>query len=382
MNTHDDPPAVAEPRFDVVADHGFDAFPTLANDPIVTPFVVQLGNETRSSIEMPLRELLERLDSGGVHPSTSQPAPETYAERFRAAARPVLGITVSSALSGSLNAADQGRALAPGVDVMLHDSGTVSAAESFQVHAAMTARARGHDLATAVEWMRQVHAETELFFTLGTLVYLQRGGRIGRVMATLGTVLDLKPIITVDKKAGAYTTVARARTWGRAIAREVAPLYALGLVVLTLLLLASFLLGVLADVLARGVPAATVASFLLLKLPAAAAAGLPLALLFAALLALTRLTQDGELRAALHLGLAPRATVAPVLAVGAVVAGLTALNNEVVVPWSEARALEVQREILLRSPETVLQSGAFFQDAACSRASRSSPLGAPRVRGS
>jgi lipopolysaccharide export system permease protein len=152
-------------------------------------------------------------------------------------------------------------------------------------------------------------------------------------------------------------------TWGRAIAREVAPLYALGLVVLTLLLLTSFLLGVLADVLARGVPAATVASYLLLKLPAAAAAGLPLALLFAALLALTRLTQDGELRAALHLGLAPRATVAPVLAVGAVVALLTVLNNEVLVPWSEARALEVQREILLRSPETVLQSGAFFQDA-------------------
>ena len=217
MNTHDDPSTTAEPRFDVVADHGFDAFPTLANDPIVTPFVVQLGNETRSSIEMPLRELLERLDSGGVHPSTSQPAPETYAERFRAAARPVVGITVSSALSGSLNAADQGRALAPGVDVTLHDSGTVSAAESFQVHAAMTARARGHDLATAVEWMRQVHAETELFFTLGTLVYLQRGGRIGRVMATLGTALDLKPTITDDKKAGAYATVARARTWGRAI---------------------------------------------------------------------------------------------------------------------------------------------------------------------
>lgn len=211
------PPTPSEPRFDVVADHGFDAFPTLANDPIVTPFVVQLGDETRASTEMPLPELLARLDAGGVHPSTSQPAPDAYAERYRAATRPVLGVTVSSALSGSLNAADQGRALAPEVEVTLHDSGTVSAAQSFQVHAAMTARARGLDLATAIEWMRQVHAETELFFTLGTLVYLQRGGRIGRVMATLGTMLDLKPIITVDKAVGAYATVARARTWGRAI---------------------------------------------------------------------------------------------------------------------------------------------------------------------
>ena len=152
-------------------------------------------------------------------------------------------------------------------------------------------------------------------------------------------------------------------TWGRGLAREIAPLYALGLAVLTLLLMVSFLLDVLADVVARGVPAGTVAAFLLLKLPSAAAAGLPLALLFAALLALSRATQDGELRAALQLGLSPVATVRPVLAVGAAVALLTLANNEVLVPWAEQRALEVQREILLRSPETVLRSGAFFQDA-------------------
>ncbi len=151
--------------------------------------------------------------------------------------------------------------------------------------------------------------------------------------------------------------------WGRAIAREVGPLYLLGLAVLTLLLLLSFLLGVLADVLARGVPVGTVAAFLLYKLPAAAAAGLPLALLFAALLALSRQSQDGELRAALLLGLPPRATVMPMLVLGASVAALTLVNNEVVVPWAERRAADVQREILLRSPATVLQTGAFFQDA-------------------
>lgn len=207
----------SEPAFDVVSDHGFDAFPTLANEPIVVPFAVHLGDETRASTEMPLDELLARLDAGGPHPRTSQPSPEAYAERYRAATRPVLAVTVSGAMSGSLNAADQGRALAPGADVTLHDSGTVCAGQSFQVHAAMTARARGHDLATAVDWMRRVHAETEFTFTLATLLYLRRGGRIGRVMATLGTMLDLKPVITVDKSVGAYTTVGRARTWRRAV---------------------------------------------------------------------------------------------------------------------------------------------------------------------
>jgi lipopolysaccharide export system permease protein len=151
--------------------------------------------------------------------------------------------------------------------------------------------------------------------------------------------------------------------WGRALAREITPLYALGLLVLLLLLLLSFLLEVLADVVARGAPAGTVAAFLLLKLPSAASAGLPLALLFAALLALSRATQDAEIKAALLLGLSPFATVRPMVLVGVAVTLLTLVNNELLVPWAEARALEVQREILLRSPETVLRSGAFFEDA-------------------
>jgi DegV family protein with EDD domain len=215
MNSSDALPR--EPQFDVVADHGFDAFPTLANDPIVTPFVVQVGSVAHRSTEMPLKTVLGHLEDGGPHPTTSQPAPEVYAERFRQATRPVLAITVSGALSGSLNAANQARALVPDLSVALHDSGTVSAGESFQVHAALTARARGESIETALEWMRAVHAETEFYFTIDTLTYLLRGGRIGRVQATLGTMLDLKPIVMVDKNVGAYVTAARARGWRKAL---------------------------------------------------------------------------------------------------------------------------------------------------------------------
>jgi DegV family protein with EDD domain len=211
------PAAAVEPQFDVVSDHGFDAFPTLANRPIVTPFVVQVGSVSYHSTDMPLQKVLAHLEDGGPHPTTSQPAPEVYAETFRQAQRPVLAITVSGALSGSLNAANQARALVPELPLTLHDSGTVCAGQSFQVHAAMTARARGLSLDTAIEWMRAVHAETEFLFTIDTLTYLQRGGRIGRVQATLGTMLDLKPIIAVDKSVGAYVTAARARGWKKAL---------------------------------------------------------------------------------------------------------------------------------------------------------------------
>ena len=151
--------------------------------------------------------------------------------------------------------------------------------------------------------------------------------------------------------------------FGRYLLSEIMPLFAAALVALGLLLMLVAMLGVLADVLARGVPPALVARFMLFKLPAAIGPGLPLALLFATLLALTRLGQDGEIKAALVLGVNPLRFVVPVLGLGLLVSLLTFANNELLVPYSEARAAEVERDILLLSPETVLQEGAFFSDA-------------------
>lgn len=151
--------------------------------------------------------------------------------------------------------------------------------------------------------------------------------------------------------------------FGRYLLREIAPLYAAGLAVLLLLLLVSFLLDVLADALSRGAPAGLVARYLLFKLPSAASAGLTLALLFATLLALARLAGDRELRAALSLGLGPAALLRPLLAAGLAVALLAVVNNELIVPWAEARALETQKELLIQAPEAFLREGAFFTDA-------------------
>lgn len=151
--------------------------------------------------------------------------------------------------------------------------------------------------------------------------------------------------------------------FGRYLIRETLPLLAAGVVTLVLLLLLYFLLGVLADVLARGVPPALVARYLLFKLPTAAGPALPLALLFAALLSVTRLGQDGEVKAALLLGVGPGQFLGPFLLLGLAVSALALVNNELIVPWSEARAGEVEKDILLLSPETVVEEGAFFQDA-------------------
>jgi lipopolysaccharide export system permease protein len=151
--------------------------------------------------------------------------------------------------------------------------------------------------------------------------------------------------------------------FSRYLMAEILPLYLAGLALLLLLLLGNFLLNVVADVLARGVPMSLLAQYLLFKLPTAAAAGIPLALLFAALLGLARISQDSELKAARTLGLGPRQLLGPMLVLGLTISALGVFNNELIVPASERRALEVEKSILLRSPQTFLEERAFFTDA-------------------
>lgn len=145
--------------------------------------------------------------------------------------------------------------------------------------------------------------------------------------------------------------------------REILPLYLAGLAVLLVLLLAATLLGVLAEVIARGVSPALVARFLLYSLPGAASHGIPLALLFAALLGLARLGQDGEIKASLLLGIGPGQFLAPLVGLGLLISSLSFLNSELLVPWSTSRALEAKKDILIQSPELFLQEGSFFTDA-------------------
>ena len=205
------------PHFDVISDGGLDPYAELLNDVPTAPFSVNFGSESRLATEFSRDDFFRRLKAGDPHPTTSQPTPQAYAQLLEQATRPVLAVTISSGLSGSSNAAEQARALEPTRALTIHDSRTLSAAQAFQVHAAMSARAAGHDLQTALDWTRQVSEQTELYFTIETLEFLKRGGRIGRVQATLGSLLNLKPVVTVDKSTGAYTNVGRARAWKGAL---------------------------------------------------------------------------------------------------------------------------------------------------------------------
>ena len=145
--------------------------------------------------------------------------------------------------------------------------------------------------------------------------------------------------------------------------KEIAPFYIAGLVILLMLLVTVFLSGGLAEFVSRGASPSLVASFLLYSIPSAASMGMPLALLFAALIGITRLGQDSEIKAALSLGLTPKNFAGPLIVMGLLVSAASFINNEVFVPWSDSRALEVQKDILIQSPEVFLEEDSFFTDA-------------------
>ncbi|EYB67719.1 hypothetical protein DEIPH_ctg033orf0151 [Deinococcus phoenicis] len=208
------------PLFAVATDGGLDAFEGLNNAVPVAPFSLNFGNKSYRMDEITREGLYRELQTNPAHPTSSQPTPQDWAEADREASGgtlPVLALTISSGLSGSRNAAEQARAVVPGIPVTIVDTRTLSAAQAFQVHAAATAAQRGETLETALDWVRRTAEETELYFTIETLEYLRRGGRIGRVQATLGGLLNLKPVITVDRTTAAYTNVGRARSYKGAI---------------------------------------------------------------------------------------------------------------------------------------------------------------------
>ena len=154
-------------------------------------------------------------------PTTAMPSSGLFAEIYRKLAKfdpHIFSMHISSGLSGTIGAARNGAEEARGeAQVDLWDTLTLSGGERFQVLAAALAAKAGWTMQAIQERLAKIREKTEVVYTLDTLEYLARGGRIGRVKAMAGALLHLKPVIRVDDD-GKYTTVATTRTIGKGLA--------------------------------------------------------------------------------------------------------------------------------------------------------------------
>lgn len=186
------------------------------------PLLINFGTESlRSGIDIQPEEFYRRLAADPDHlPTTAQPSVGEFVDLYRRVGqldKDIVSLHVSSGLSGTINSAAQAAKQCPDLNITLIDTKTLSAAEGFQIVAAAQAIRRGYSVDQIVKRAHEVGDQTEIFFTLDTLHYLQKGGRIGRVQAMAGALLNLKPVITVDKGPGTYITVAKGRSMSKSI---------------------------------------------------------------------------------------------------------------------------------------------------------------------
>jgi DegV family protein with EDD domain len=183
---------------------------------VVAPLFIQFPEGEISSDAISPDDFYNRLEAmRPAIPSTAQPSPEIFAGIYRRLAEAhdeILSIHISSGLSGTLNSARVGAAQAGQVMVHLFDSLTLSGGQRFQVLAAARAMQAGWKVEAILERLEKLRQQTEVIYTLETLEYLRRGGRIGRVQALAGTLLGLKPVIRVDPADGKYSTAGKERT--------------------------------------------------------------------------------------------------------------------------------------------------------------------------
>jgi DegV family protein with EDD domain len=207
----------------IVTDSAADLTPEEIRDLgiVVAPLHIQFPDGSVSSEEISRDDFYSRLKAlWPIIPSTSQPSAGMFGELYHKLAdlkEEVLSIHISSGLSGTLQSARLGAQ-----DAMHHfvehvDTLTLSGGQRFQVLAAALAARAGKSKAFILERLARIREATEVIYTLETLDYLAKGGRIGRVQALAGALLHIKPIIHVDRADGKYTTIGKERTLPKAL---------------------------------------------------------------------------------------------------------------------------------------------------------------------
>jgi len=190
-------------------------------DITIVPSLVIWGDEAlRDRVDIQPEEFYRRLESDPAFPTTSHPTPQdflrVYGEAIEKGAEEIVVITVSSAMSGTIETARQA-ARATETPTHIIDSKGPTMTVGWQVLAAARAREAGGDAQAMVEAAAQARATMVQFVCLDTLEYLHKGGRIGLATTFIGTMLRIKPLVYINHQTGLVEPGKRVRTRNKAL---------------------------------------------------------------------------------------------------------------------------------------------------------------------
>lgn len=183
--------------------------------------IINFGEESyREGIDIDYATFMARLQSGRELPKTAAPYPGDFIEAFReltASGESIVCIHPSTDVSGTVRSAQTAKEAFPDADIRIIDTRTIAgplAAMVLEAHALASAGASADEVEARV---REMIPRARIYFLVDTLEYLRRGGRIGGAAALVGTILQVKPILTF--RDGRVDQFEKERTKRRALAR-------------------------------------------------------------------------------------------------------------------------------------------------------------------
>lgn len=214
-------------RVAIVTDSASDLPPDAiaASGIVVVPLIVNFGADTyRAGTELATDEFWRRMTAPDApFPTTAASSPgdfkAAYDKAFADGAGAIISIHVAGTLSATLKSAQIARDMLPDREIHVVDSGSASMGEGMLAQMAAEMAGMGVSAAEIARIVTDRATDLDLYVALDTLDYLRKGGRISGAQAAIGTLLSVKPIITI--RDGVVHTADKPRTSGKARARVI-----------------------------------------------------------------------------------------------------------------------------------------------------------------
>lgn len=184
----------------------------------VVPLSVTIDEKTYlDRVDLDPVEFINIMGQTNELPKSSQPSTGTFLEvydRLGASGYEVLSIHMTGKLSGTVRSAESAANMT-NTKVTVVDSKVISKAMAFQVKEAAIMAEQGKSMEEIISRLETVHNHTKLYIMVDTLENLVKGGRIGKGKAFIGSLLNIKPIASLE--GGEYTPIAKVRSYSQVV---------------------------------------------------------------------------------------------------------------------------------------------------------------------